>query len=72
MGIGGSASVWSLRDLSAICTPANDMLFLFPPLTSDVTPPHWLEAPSMADTIFGSGSDQWVCPNDRQLALRAK
>ncbi|XP_032119295.1 rab effector Noc2 isoform X4 [Sapajus apella] len=27
---------------------------------------------SMADTIFGSGNDQWVCPNDRQLALRAK
>ncbi|XP_025070634.1 rab effector Noc2 isoform X2 [Alligator sinensis] len=26
----------------------------------------------MADTIFGSGVDQWVCPNDRQLALRAK
>ncbi|XP_008167179.1 rab effector Noc2 isoform X4 [Chrysemys picta bellii] len=26
----------------------------------------------MADTIFGNGSDQWVCPNDRQLALRAK
>lgn len=26
----------------------------------------------MADTIFGSGCDQWVCPNDRQLALRAK
>ncbi|XP_049638665.1 rab effector Noc2-like [Suncus etruscus] len=26
----------------------------------------------MADTIFGSGSDQWVCPNDRQLTLRAK
>ncbi|XP_036196841.1 rab effector Noc2 isoform X1 [Myotis myotis] len=26
----------------------------------------------MADTIFGSGSHQWVCPNDRQLALRAK
>ncbi|XP_048468668.1 rab effector Noc2 isoform X1 [Rhincodon typus] len=26
----------------------------------------------MADTIFGSGTDQWVCPNDRQLALRAK
>ncbi|XP_032705254.1 rab effector Noc2 isoform X2 [Lontra canadensis] len=26
----------------------------------------------MADTVFGSGSDQWVCPNDRQLALRAK
>ncbi|XP_027718230.1 rab effector Noc2 isoform X2 [Vombatus ursinus] len=26
----------------------------------------------MADTIFGSGKDQWVCPNDRQLALRAK
>ncbi|XP_071066510.1 rab effector Noc2 isoform X2 [Dasypus novemcinctus] len=26
----------------------------------------------MADTIFGGGNDQWVCPNDRQLALRAK
>ncbi|XP_041092541.1 rab effector Noc2-like [Polyodon spathula] len=26
----------------------------------------------MTDTIFGSGNDQWVCPNDRQLALRAK
>ncbi|XP_036264392.1 rab effector Noc2 isoform X2 [Pipistrellus kuhlii] len=26
----------------------------------------------MADTIFGSGGPQWVCPNDRQLALRAK
>ncbi|XP_074869939.1 rab effector Noc2 isoform X2 [Carettochelys insculpta] len=26
----------------------------------------------MADTIFGNGSNQWVCPNDRQLALRAK
>ncbi|XP_071992375.1 rab effector Noc2 isoform X3 [Engystomops pustulosus] len=26
----------------------------------------------MADTIFGNGTDQWVCPNDRQLALRAK
>ncbi|KAF7244490.1 Rab effector Noc2 [Varanus komodoensis] len=26
----------------------------------------------MSDTIFGNGSDQWVCPNDRQLALRAK
>ncbi|EDM05246.1 rabphilin 3A-like (without C2 domains), isoform CRA_b [Rattus norvegicus] len=26
----------------------------------------------MADTIFSSGNDQWVCPNDRQLALRAK
>ncbi|KAK1331455.1 hypothetical protein QTO34_009411 [Cnephaeus nilssonii] len=34
--------------------------------------PRWLGAPSMADTIFGSGSHQWVCPNDRQLALRAK
>ncbi|XP_030152383.1 LOW QUALITY PROTEIN: rab effector Noc2 [Lynx canadensis] len=40
--------------------------------SSDVTPcPGWaLQA--MADTIFGSGNDQWVCPNDRQLALRAK
>ncbi|KAL9826305.1 rab effector Noc2 isoform 1-T5 [Geothlypis trichas] len=26
----------------------------------------------MADMIFGSGSGAWVCPNDRQLALRAK
>ncbi|XP_040280699.1 rab effector Noc2 isoform X2 [Bufo bufo] len=26
----------------------------------------------MTDTIFGNGRDQWVCPNDRQLALRAK
>ncbi|KAM8975117.1 rab effector Noc2 [Pelodytes ibericus] len=26
----------------------------------------------MTDTIFGNGTDKWVCPNDRQLALRAK
>nr|XP_033778579.1 rab effector Noc2 isoform X2 [Geotrypetes seraphini] len=26
----------------------------------------------MTDTIFNNGTDQWVCPNDRQLALRAK
>uniref|UniRef100_A0A8C5X0I2 Rab effector Noc2 n=1 Tax=Malurus cyaneus samueli TaxID=2593467 RepID=A0A8C5X0I2_9PASS len=26
----------------------------------------------MADMIFGSGMGPWVCPNDRQLALRAK
>ncbi|XP_005143016.2 rab effector Noc2 isoform X2 [Melopsittacus undulatus] len=26
----------------------------------------------MSDMIFGSGTGQWVCPNDRQLALRAK
>ncbi|KAM8797270.1 rab effector Noc2 [Eudromia elegans] len=26
----------------------------------------------MADTVFGSGAGPWVCPNDRQLALRAK
>ncbi|XP_063258860.1 rab effector Noc2 isoform X2 [Prinia subflava] len=26
----------------------------------------------MADMIFGSGTGPWVCPNDRQLALRAK
>ncbi|XP_063809952.1 rab effector Noc2 isoform X2 [Pseudophryne corroboree] len=26
----------------------------------------------MADTIFGNGTDKWVCPNDRHLALRAK
>uniref|UniRef100_A0A8B9XLB1 Rab effector Noc2 n=1 Tax=Bos mutus grunniens TaxID=30521 RepID=A0A8B9XLB1_BOSMU len=38
----------------------------------DVTPhPGW-PLQTMADTIFGSGCDQWVCPNDRQLALRAK
>ncbi|XP_012677411.2 double C2-like domain-containing protein beta isoform X2 [Clupea harengus] len=27
---------------------------------------------AMTDTMFGSGNDQWICPNDRQLALRAK
>ncbi|XP_058278982.1 rab effector Noc2 isoform X4 [Hirundo rustica] len=27
---------------------------------------------AMADMIFGSGTGAWVCPNDRQLALRAK
>ncbi|XP_041279056.1 rab effector Noc2 isoform X4 [Onychostruthus taczanowskii] len=26
----------------------------------------------MAEMIFGSGMGPWVCPNDRQLALRAK
>ncbi|KAL2095011.1 hypothetical protein ACEWY4_009730 [Coilia grayii] len=26
----------------------------------------------MTDTMFGSGNEQWICPNDRQLALRAK
>ncbi|XP_041338761.1 rab effector Noc2 isoform X3 [Pyrgilauda ruficollis] len=26
----------------------------------------------MAEMIFGSGTGPWVCPNDRQLALRAK
>ncbi|MGH0171755.1 UNVERIFIED_CONTAM: hypothetical protein FKN15_061589 [Acipenser sinensis] len=44
--------------------------------------PNWLSAArvcfdlltlvEMTDTIFGNGTDQWVCPNDRQLALRAK
>ncbi|KAK2493516.1 hypothetical protein MC885_017900 [Smutsia gigantea] len=38
----------------------------------DVTPHPGCVLQDMADTIFGSGSDQWVCPNDRQLALRAK
>ena len=58
--------------LAARCTPADDMLLIFPPshLRCDSLP--WLGTPSMADTIFGSGNDQWVCPNDRQLALRAK
>uniref|UniRef100_W5M1T4 Rabphilin 3A-like (without C2 domains) n=1 Tax=Lepisosteus oculatus TaxID=7918 RepID=W5M1T4_LEPOC len=26
----------------------------------------------MTEAIFSNGTDQWVCPNDRQLALRAK
>ncbi|KAJ7996843.1 hypothetical protein DPEC_G00222730 [Dallia pectoralis] len=26
----------------------------------------------MTDALFGTGNDRWVCPNDRQLALRAK
>ncbi|XP_070305439.1 double C2-like domain-containing protein alpha isoform X3 [Salvelinus sp. IW2-2015] len=26
----------------------------------------------MTEAMFGKGNDQWVCPNDRQLALRAK
>ncbi|TRY62403.1 hypothetical protein DNTS_031817 [Danionella cerebrum] len=26
----------------------------------------------MTEAIFGSGNEQWVCPNDRQLTLRAK
>ncbi|XP_048045550.1 rab effector Noc2 isoform X6 [Megalobrama amblycephala] len=26
----------------------------------------------MTDTMFGCENEQWVCPNDRQLALRAK
>ncbi|KAL4660570.1 double C2-like domain-containing protein beta isoform X2 [Arapaima gigas] len=26
----------------------------------------------MSDAMFGSAADHWVCPNDRQLALRAK
>ncbi|XP_052447854.1 double C2-like domain-containing protein beta isoform X3 [Carassius gibelio] len=26
----------------------------------------------MTETIFGSENEHWVCPNDRQLALRAK
>ncbi|XP_060243276.1 rab effector Noc2 isoform X10 [Meriones unguiculatus] len=41
------------------------------PWLPDVTPALGCP-PSMADTIFSSGNDQWVCPNDRQLALRAK
>ncbi|XP_017366067.1 rab effector Noc2 isoform X2 [Cebus imitator] len=40
--------------------------------SADATPHPPPGALSMADTIFGSGNDQWVCPNDRQLALRAK
>ncbi|KAL0994599.1 hypothetical protein UPYG_G00124650 [Umbra pygmaea] len=27
---------------------------------------------AMTEAMFGTGNDQWVCPNDRQLALRAK
>uniref|UniRef100_A0A8C4THS2 Rabphilin-3A n=1 Tax=Erpetoichthys calabaricus TaxID=27687 RepID=A0A8C4THS2_ERPCA len=26
----------------------------------------------MTDTVFGSNTDRWVCPSDRQLTLRAK
>ncbi|XP_066545543.1 rabphilin-3A [Amia ocellicauda] len=26
----------------------------------------------MTDTVFGSSSERWVCPNDRQLTLRSK
>uniref|UniRef100_A0A8C7FQJ6 Double C2 domain beta n=1 Tax=Oncorhynchus kisutch TaxID=8019 RepID=A0A8C7FQJ6_ONCKI len=26
----------------------------------------------MTEAMFGTGNDPWVCPNDRQLALRAK
>ncbi|KAI1903706.1 hypothetical protein AGOR_G00029980 [Albula goreensis] len=26
----------------------------------------------MTEAMFGNSADQWVCPNDRQLALRAK
>ncbi|MGH0151600.1 UNVERIFIED_CONTAM: hypothetical protein FKN15_020762 [Acipenser sinensis] len=28
--------------------------------------------PVMTDAVFGNSSDRWVCPNDRQLTLRAK
>ncbi|XP_066058378.1 rab effector Noc2 isoform X6 [Chamaea fasciata] len=38
---------------------------------SPVTPP-LPRLGAMADMIFGSGMGPWVCPNDRQLALRAK
>ncbi|XP_075445682.1 rab effector Noc2 isoform X2 [Ascaphus truei] len=31
-----------------------------------------MEIITMTDRIFSNGTDQWVCPNDRQLALRAK
>ncbi|XP_051972848.1 double C2-like domain-containing protein beta isoform X1 [Xyrauchen texanus] len=27
---------------------------------------------TQSDTMFGNDNDQWVCPSDRQLALRAK
>ncbi|XP_029427402.1 rabphilin-3A [Rhinatrema bivittatum] len=26
----------------------------------------------MTDTVFGNSTDRWMCPNDRQMALRAK
>ncbi|KAM4760088.1 rab effector Noc2 isoform 2-T2 [Cyanocitta cristata] len=39
------------------------------PRCDPATPP---QAGAMADMIFGSGTGPWVCPNDRQLALRAK
>lgn len=63
-------------EVSVLSVPSPPQLMTrslsFPLLTSDVTPcPVWV-LQAMADTIFGSGNDQWVCPNDRQLALRAK
>ncbi|XP_074968897.1 rab effector Noc2 isoform X4 [Phalacrocorax aristotelis] len=41
-------------------------------ITECVIPAARPQPGAMADTIFGSGTGQWVCPNDRQLALRAK
>ncbi|XP_006640883.2 double C2-like domain-containing protein beta isoform X2 [Lepisosteus oculatus] len=34
--------------------------------------PEALFSSEMTEAIFSNGTDQWVCPNDRQLALRAK
>lgn len=45
---------------------------LFASSRCDSCHPTPAQAGAMADMIFGSGSGAWVCPNDRQLALRAK
>ncbi|KAK2110502.1 hypothetical protein P7K49_010248 [Saguinus oedipus] len=59
--------------LVIVAAAANPWYFPCPRELRDYVTPHPpLGALSMADTIFSSGNDQWVCPNDRQLALRAK
>ncbi|XP_053423752.1 rab effector Noc2 isoform X5 [Nycticebus coucang] len=55
-------------DTQAICCFVSSLEKLDRDVTSTLG---WVHG-AMADTIFGSGNDQWVCPNDRQLALRAK
>ncbi|XP_039576776.1 rab effector Noc2 isoform X3 [Passer montanus] len=45
---------------------------LFASSRCDPANPNPPQAGAMAEMIFGSGMGPWVCPNDRQLALRAK
>ncbi|XP_014731985.1 PREDICTED: rab effector Noc2 isoform X2 [Sturnus vulgaris] len=56
--------------LCLLC-PKSGCCLLLPGVTP-ATPPHPSQPGTMADMIFGSGTGPWVCPNDRQLALRAK